>query len=128
MYMALEYLLEGVFTQLMGNKFDLWREVVPTIVALKHGLWLSKVFLTIRIDFNILPVETDVLLDLFYLEVVAAVVIMAWGRELVDFFKSSWDFIDQLTFLKVTIVFYILNWRAIKLLYSNYLFTVSELL
>ena len=80
MYMALEYLLEGVFTQLMGNKFDLWREVVPTIVALKHRLWLSKVFLTIRIDFNILPVETDVLLDLFYLEVVAAVVIMAWGR------------------------------------------------
>ena len=128
MYMALEYLLEGVFTQLMGNKFDLRREVVATVGALKHVLWFFKVFLTIGIDFNILPVETDVLLDLFYLEVVAAVVIMAWGRELVDFFKSSWDFIDQLTFLKVTIVFYILNWRAIKLLYSNYLFTVSELL
>ena len=128
MYMALEYLLEGVFTQLMGNKFDLWREVVATVGALKHVLWFFKVFLTIGIDFNILPVETDVLLDLFYLEVVAAVVIMAWGRELVDFFKSSWDLIDQLTFLKVVIVIHILNWRVIKLLYCNYLFTISELL
>ena len=128
MYMALEYLLEGVFTQLMGNKFDLRREVVATVGALKHVLWFFKVFLTIGIDFNILPVETDVLLDLFYLEVVAAVVIMAWGRELVDFFKSSWDLIDQLTFLKVVIVIHILNWRVIKLLYCNYLFTVSELL
>jgi len=128
MYMALEYLLEGVFTQLMGNKFDLRREVVATVGALKHELWFFKVFLTIGIDFNILPVETDVLLDLFYLEVVAAVVIMAWGRELVDFFKSSWDLIDQLTFLKVVIVIHILNWRVIKLLYCNYLFTISELL
>jgi hypothetical protein len=83
--------------------------VVATVGALKHVLWFSKVFLTIRVDLNILPVETDVLLDLFYLEVVAAVVIMAWGRELVDFFKSSWDFIDQLTFLKVVIVIHILN-------------------
>jgi hypothetical protein len=83
--------------------------VVATVGALKHVLWLFKVFLTIRVDLNILPVETDVLLDLFYLEVVAAVVIMAWGRELVDFFKSSWDLIDQLTFLKVVIVIFILN-------------------
>ena len=128
MYVAIEHLLEGVFTQLMSNKFGLWREVVATVVALKLELWFSKLFLTIRIDYNILPIETDVLLHLFYLKVVAAVVIMAWGWELVDFLKSSWDFIDQLTFLKVVIVIFILNWRVVKLLNSNCLFTVSELL
>ena len=128
MYVAIEHLLEGVFTQLMSNKFGLWREVVATVVALKLELWFSKLFLTIRIDYNILPIETDVLLHLFYLKVVAAVVNMAWGWELVDIFKSSWDFIDQLTFLKVVIVIFILNWRVVKLLNSNCLFTVSELL
>jgi hypothetical protein len=53
--------------------------VVATVSALKQVLWFIKVFLAVRIDFDILPVESDVLLDLFYLEEVAVVVIVAWG-------------------------------------------------
>jgi len=68
----------------MGNELDLWSEVVATVSALKQVLWFIKVFLAVRIDFDILPVESDVLLDLFYLEEVAVVVIVAWGWELVN--------------------------------------------
>jgi len=75
----MEYLLEGVFAQLMGCKLDLGSEVMATISALKQVLWFFKVSFAVGVDNDILPVETDILFDLFYLEEVAVVVIMTWG-------------------------------------------------
>lgn len=84
MDVALVHLLEWVLTKLMGNQLDLGFEVVATFIALKQCLWFTKVSLTVWVDFDILPVEANILLDLFNFEVVAAVVIVAWSWELVD--------------------------------------------
>ena len=84
MDVALVHLLEWVLTKLMGSQFDLGFEVVATFIALKQYLWFTEVSLTVWVDFDILPVEANILLDLFNLEVIATVVIVAWSWELVD--------------------------------------------
>ena len=52
---------------------------MTTIFALKQTLWCLEISFAIRVNFNILPVKTDILFDLLDFKVVAAVIIVAWG-------------------------------------------------